>query len=120
MIIDPQGAQVPGQLADANQGDDEGEQVTVTGWLIASVAVPWNSTIVPDGPVAGAVRSPGRVSTGAVRSATVTVKVPVARLPLESLAVQTTSVVPIEKVDPERGRQSGVIAPSTRSVAVAV
>jgi hypothetical protein len=28
MIIDPQGTQVPGQLADANQGDDDGEQVT--------------------------------------------------------------------------------------------
>src|SRR6266498_3049430 len=61
------------------------------------------------------------VTTGGVVSATtVTQNDALVSLRLESVAVHTTSVVPIGNVEPEGGVQTGVIDPSTMSVAVAV
>jgi len=58
--------------------------------------------------------------TGGVKSCTVTVNDAEAVLPWLSVAVQVTLVVPTGNVDPEAGLQSGVIEPSTRSVADSV
>jgi hypothetical protein len=60
------------------------------------------------------------VTAGAVESFTVMVKEPEAMFPLESVAEQRTVVVPNGNVEPEAGLQTGVIEPSTLSVAVAV
>ena len=62
----------------------------------------------------------GTVTTGAVVSTTVIVNEAVPVLPLESVAVQVTVVGPKAKRLPDAGVQTGVIEPSTRSVAVAV
>jgi hypothetical protein len=59
-------------------------------------------------------------TVGAVVSLTVTVKLPFAVLPDESVAEQLTVVVPRGKVEPEAGVHVTVTAPSTSSVAVAV
>src|SRR5207247_10076879 len=61
----------------------------------------------------------GTVITGAVVSATVTVKDAVLPLPRTSVAVHVTVVAPIGNVDPLAGVQETLTAPSTRSVAVA-
>jgi len=58
--------------------------------------------------------------TGGVKSCTVTVNDAEAVLPWLSVAVQVTLVAPTGNVDPEAGLQSGVIEPSTRSVADSV
>ncbi len=60
------------------------------------------------------------VVSGAVVSRTVTVKVADPVLPAVSVAEQVTVVVPSGKVLPDAGVQTGVIEPSTVSVAVAV
>ena len=77
-------------------------------------------TVAPPGPVASAVMSAGSVSVGAVVSWTVMSTVPDARLWWASSAEQLTVVVPMANVEPEAAEQTGVIAPSTMSVAVAV
>src|SRR5258708_14536610 len=57
-------------------------------------------------------------ATGAWLSTTVTVKLHVAVLPLASVARQLTVVLPIGKVEPEAGVQTGVKVPEHRSLAV--
>src|SRR5262245_24588599 len=57
---------------------------------------------------------------GAVNVVTVTVKLPVARLPIASRAVQVTVVVATGNVDPLAGVHDTAAAPETRSFAVAV
>jgi hypothetical protein len=57
---------------------------------------------------------------GRVVSLTVTVKLPVAVLPDESVAEQLTVVVPIGNVEPEAGVHVTSTEPSTLSVAVAL
>src|SRR5206468_12549906 len=64
--------------------------------------------------------SSGTVTTGAVVSTTVTVKVADPVLSLLSVAEQVTVVTPSGKVLPDGGVQVAVIEPSTVSVAVAV
>ena len=59
--------------------------------------------------------SAGSVSVGGVVSCTVTLNDPLLVLACASTAVHPTSVVPIEKVAPEPGLQSGAMGPSTRS-----
>ena len=49
---------------------------------------------------------------------TVTVNVQGAELPLVSVAVQLTVVMPFGNVEPDAGVQTGMIAPSQLSVAV--
>src|SRR5206468_3669203 len=64
--------------------------------------------------------SSGTVTTGAVVSTTVTVKVADPVLSLLSVAEQVTVVTPSGKVLPDGGVQVAVIEPSTASLAVAV
>ena len=74
----------------------------------ASVAVAWvesvQETAAPAEEVASAVAgAAAQVIAGLVVSATVTSKVQVEVLPLSSVAVEVTVVVPIAKVEPEAG-----------------
>jgi hypothetical protein len=62
----------------------------------------------------------GQAIVGAVTSSTVTVKVQLLLLPLVSVAVHVTVVVPSEKVLPEEGVQLTVGLGSQLSVAGAV
>src|SRR5688500_8733752 len=62
----------------------------------------------------------GKVRLGGVVSRTCTVNEPLALFPALSVAVQLTVVIPSANVVPAAGVQAGVIAPSTRSEAVAV
>ena len=54
-------------------------------------------------PVASTVMGAGRDSTGGRMSLTVTVKAPVPVFPAALVAVQTTVVVPMAKVEPDSG-----------------
>ena len=79
--------------------------------------------MVPEGPVASTVASPGRLRTGSVVSVvsfTLTVNEPLALLPEASVAVQVTTVAPREKTEPDAGEQTTVGEGSTASVAEAV
>ena len=95
-------------------------QVVVREPSTVSVAVAVNVTTAPAELVASVVISAGTVTTGAVVSTTVTVKVGVPVLSLLSVAEQVTVVTPSGKILPDAGVQGGVIEPSTVSVAVAV
>ena len=99
---------------------DAGVQTGVIEPSTRSVAVAVNGTFTPDGPVTSNEKLAGTVTTGAVVSTTVIVNEAVPVLPLESVAVQVTVVGPKAKRLPDAGVQTGVIEPSTRSVAVAV
>jgi hypothetical protein len=59
-------------------------------------------------------------SMGGWLSLTVTIKLHEAELPLASVAVQVTVVLPVEKFDPEGGLQLTVTAPGQLSLAVGV
>ncbi len=84
-----------------------------------SVAVAKNETAAPAALVASFVMFPGTVSTGAVVSTTVTVKVlAMLILPVASFAVQDTVVVPTGNVEPLVGEQVTTGAGSTASAAV--
>jgi hypothetical protein len=96
---------------------EAGEQVGVIAPSTMSVADDVKLTAAPDEPVASFVILAGTVTTGAVVSTTVTVKVLLPVLPAKSVAEHVTVVVPIAKVEPEAGEQAVVIAPSTMSVA---
>jgi hypothetical protein len=61
----------------------------------------------------------GQVIEGAVVSSTVTVNEQLAELLEASLTVQLTVVVPLLKVEPEAGVQTGVPTPGQLSLAVA-
>ena len=61
---------------------------------------------------------PGHSTTGAVSSTTVTVKVQLAVLPLSSVAVQVTVVVPMPRMLPEAGTATTATTLSQSSVAV--
>ena len=71
----------------------------------------------PAGPVASAVRSPGRTSAGGVVSLTVTWKEPDVGFPAASAAEQVTVVAPTAKVSPEAWSQVTGTSPSTVSLA---
>lgn len=88
-----------------NVAPDAGVQFGVTAPSTASVAVTVYDITVPAGPTADAVNGPGTLITGGVVSCTVTVKLVRAVLPLASVAVHVTVVVPVGKVDPEEGWQ---------------
>lgn len=73
--------------------------------------------VAPPGPVASRVAgSPEKETIGGVVSTIVTVKVAAALLPEKSVAEHETTVVPIENVEPETGRQLTVGEGSTRSL----
>jgi hypothetical protein len=69
---------------------------------------------------ATAVTFAGQVIVGGCVSLTVTVKLQEPVLFELSVAVQVTVVVPLGKVEPERGLQTGVPTPGQLSVAVAL
>jgi len=86
----------------------------------ASLALAIQLTATPAASVASAARLPGPVTTGAVVSTTVTVKLALPRLPWASVAEQLTTVGPSGNVEPLAGAHTGAIGPSRLSVAVAV
>ena len=98
---------------------ETGEQVGVIAPSTLSVAEAVKVTIAPVEPVASTVMFDGTVTTGAVISRTVTVKVLLPVLPAASVAEQVTVVVPIAKVEPDGGEQVVVRAPLTASKAEA-
>jgi len=102
-----------------NVEPDAGEQVTGSGPSTLSVAVAPKVTMAPAGPVACAVMGFGTCNAGGVVSTTVTVKLPLAVLPAESVAEQVTVVVPRGKIDPDAREQVTGSGPSTLSVALA-
>jgi hypothetical protein len=74
----------------------------------------------PDGPFASTLGSEGTpLNVGPLVSPTVTVKLPLAGLPAVSVAEQLTVTVPMEKIEPEAGKQLAGSVPETRSVALA-
>src|SRR5205814_4848313 len=79
-----------------------------------------NITTAPLGLVASVVMSSGTSRSGGVVSPTVTLNEPVAVLPVESLAVHVTGVVPRSNVEPDGGVQVTGTGPSMTSTAVAV
>jgi hypothetical protein len=106
---------VPGAKTDPLAGDAV-SIVTPT----ASVAVGVKVTFAPLGLVACTVKLAGPVTTGAVVSCTVTVKLPVAVFPALSVALAFTVVVPIGNVLPLAGRKLLVATPLPVSLALAV
>jgi hypothetical protein len=102
----------------ANVLPDAGVHVTGSVPSTRSIADAVYATTAPLGPVAGAVMLGGTVTTGDVVLKTVTAKVALDLLPWASVAAQFTVVVPIANVAPEAGVHTGVIAPSTSSIAV--
>jgi hypothetical protein len=102
----------------ANDEFDAGVQTTATLPSTRSTAVATKVTTAA-GVVVSIVMSAGSVSTGAVVSVTVTMKLPDPVLPLVSVAEQVTVVLPTGNDEPLAGAHSGVIAPSTRSDALA-
>jgi hypothetical protein len=99
---------------------DAGTQTGVIAPSTVSLAVALKLTTAPDEEVASSVMSDGTLISGSVVSCTITLNDADALLPAASVAVQVTVVVPIGKVEPDGGVQTGVIAPSTVSLAVAV
>src|SRR6266540_1944940 len=78
-----------------------GEQTTGRGPSALSDAAAVNVTTAPLGLVASAVMSSGTSRSGGVVSPTGTLNEPVAVLPVESLAVHVTGVVPSKNVEPD-------------------
>src|SRR5436190_8881064 len=103
-----------------NIDPEAGKQVIVRGPSIASLAEAVKLTGAPDGFNAVTVISTGRVNIGGVLSTTVTVKLPFAVFPFESVAEQLTVVVPKGNIEPETGKQVTASGPSTRSFAETV
>jgi hypothetical protein len=99
---------------------DSGVQTTATCPSIASRAEAVKVALAPAALVASTATFAGRISTGAVPSATVTVKVPEVAFPAASVAVQLTVVVPIGKVEPDAGVQIAATGPSIASRADAL
>ena len=95
-------------------------QETGTSPSTPSLAEAEKSTLAPPGPVATAVRSPGRTRAGAVVSLTVTSKLPDVRFLAASTAEQVTVVVPTAKVSPEAWSHVTGTSPSTASLAEVV
>ena len=104
-------------VAMANVDPEAGLQVTLTAPSTRSVDDALKVTAAPDALVASAVMFAGSESVGAVVSRTVTVNEPLAVLLCASVALHCTVVVPIAKVEPERGLQVTGTGPSTSSLA---
>jgi hypothetical protein len=96
---------------------EAGVQVGVSAPSTGSVAVTVKLTTAPPAFVAATVMFAGVVSVGGVDSLTVTVNEFFPTLPVVSVAVQLTVVVPIGNVDPDAGVHVTGTEPSTGSVA---
>lgn len=88
-------------LPSGNTVSGAGLHDTVTEPSIISVEVTVKVTILPDGPVASTVIGRGRKRLGAVVSSTVIVKLSGALLPVSSVTVQLTVVVPTGYIEPD-------------------
>jgi len=106
----------PGAKIDPLAGAQTGRSDPST----ASLALAIQLTATPAASVASAARLPGPVTTGAVVSTTVTVKLALPMLPCASVAEHVTGVAPGAKIDPLAGAQTGRTDPSTTSVAEAI
>ena len=104
---------VPGAKVDP----EAGVHVTATEPSTISLAVALKVTTAPAAEVAETVILAGNDSVGGVVSTTVTLKLALPVLPAASVAEQLTVVVPNAKVEPDAGKQLGVIVPSTLSLA---
>ena len=84
---------------------ETGLETTATAPSQSSVATGRSNATWVDPPLElhSTTRSPGQVISGSTVSTTVTSKVQVELLPLSSVAVAVTVVVPIAKTDPEAG-----------------
>jgi hypothetical protein len=102
-----------------NSTPDAGEQETGTVPSTTSDADAVNVAGAPVALVASFAKLAGTLTTGAVVSRTVTVKLFEPVLPPASCAVQFTVVVPTAKVLPEEGAQLVATLPSTLSLAEA-
>ena len=82
---------------------ETGLETTATAPSQSSVATGRSNATWVDPPLElhSTTRSPGQVISGSTVSTTVTSKVQVDTLPLSSVAVTVTVVVPIAKVEPE-------------------
>src|SRR4030067_756333 len=98
---------------------ETGVQSVVNGPSTISNAEVIKLTTAPEGPVASTVVSGGTVTSGGVRSRTVTMKLLLPVFRLASVASQLTVVSPIAKVEAETGVQVTGNEPSPVSVAVA-
>jgi hypothetical protein len=107
-VVVPNGKTVP----------EAGLLLVLTAPLTRSLALVLKVTVAPAGPVASTVILDGTVTTGAVVSMTVTVKVWLAALLAASLAPVVTVVVPNGKTVPAAGLLLVLTAPLTKSVAL--
>jgi hypothetical protein len=103
-----------------NNDPDAGVQATVGFASQVSLAVGLKLTGVPSTPAHWTVRFAGQVIIGGVVSTTVTVKLQLLLLPLASVVVQVTVVVPSGKSEPEAGTQATVGLVSQTSLALAL
>ena len=101
----------------ANVEPESGVQCTGSAPSTKSSAEAVKEMTAPNGPVASRVMSAGRDSAGGVVSTTPTSKVAAPVLPAASVAVQVTTVLPSEKMDPDVGEHETATDPSTISKA---
>src|SRR2546428_486065 len=99
---------------------EAGLQLGVSGPSTMSAAEALNVTAAPAELVASVVMFAGTVTAGGVVSRTVTLKEALPVLRWASVALQTTVVVAIAKVEPEARLQVTATAPSTMSLALAL
>ena len=111
--------QLTGVVPSGKRLPDAGVQMT---WRLVvshtSLAVVTKLTAVPTPPAHSTTRLVEQAMVGAVVSRTVMMKLQELELPCASTAEQRTVVMPIEKVLPDAGWQTGTIAPSQESFAV--
>ena len=105
-VVVPSGKVEPEAGAHVTTGPGSTESVTPTLY----------ETTAPDGPAASATIVPGSVMLGSVLSPTTTSNESLAALPVASVALQVTVVVPSGNVEPEAGAHETTGAPSTASV----
>src|SRR5437879_5778955 len=97
---------------------DAGEQLTIVAPSTRSCADALKVTTAPVIDFASTVRSAGTRTAGGVVSTTVTVKVDAATLPVRSVAVQVTVVMPTGNLAPDAGTHLTATGPSMSSTAV--
>jgi hypothetical protein len=102
-----------------NVEPEAGPQVTTGEGSTESETPTVYVTTAPDGPAASATIVPGSVRLGSVESPTTTSNESLELLPLASVALQLTVVVPSANVDPDGGVHVTTGTPSTASLAVA-
>jgi len=97
---------------------DGGPETTLTPGQLSNAVTLKFTTAEHCPAVAGAVIFAGHIIAGFCVSLTVTVNEQLAELPLASVTVQLTVVVPFWKVEPDDGVQEGVPTPGQLSLTV--